>query len=91
MITVHITAEDIATGARWSAFGDPVTIAICRATGRSLDSKDVSTSRYGIVIGSSVFPTPALVAEFIEEFDAGHKVIPFTFDLWAPGEQEVIG
>jgi hypothetical protein len=73
-ITVEVTAEDIANGARKVGGNCPIARAIRRATGCS----DVFVTADAIVAGE-IYELPSEAEDFIWAFDGGQDVTPFTF------------
>lgn len=84
MTTISVTADDIAQGVRKSICGCPVA----RATRRALGLQDSMVCVFGAIYirGVPVEP-PLAVDRWIQAFDDGGKVSPFTFDLEVPKAQ----
>lgn len=77
---VNVTKKHIAHGTRRNLYRCAVAIAITDATGlRCEATPEVLT------IGDDFeCPTPDKVARFIEAFDTGHHVDPFSFRMRKP-------
>lgn len=78
MVTVEVTAEDIAKGKPMECLNCPVALACMRA---GLD--DIAVCDSSLDSDGSI-RTPDVVAEFIHAFDNGKPVHPFTFNLEIP-------
>lgn len=74
---IHVTADDIARGARGNSRCCPVAVAILRQTGHPCG---VTASRMENPDGGRLV-TPDAVADFVEAFDAGRPVGPFAFEI----------
>ena len=85
LVTVEVTAEDIAQGDPGGCWGCPVALALNRATGYawSVNPFHLILPRPGRKKNLDI-KTPPEVAEFISRFDAEKKVEPFTFTLNIP-------
>ncbi len=79
MITISITQADIEEGKPYNCQYCPVALAVSRAFGCAQNA--VSVDGVFLSVGEQDYRTPALVNEFIQAFDDGAKVIPFTFTL----------
>jgi hypothetical protein len=81
-MTIHVTSSHIEHGAICSAYTCPVALA-CKDAGL-----DAGVSESTIVIhrpdGAIDIRTPPQVVHFIREFEAGHPVNPFEFELPVP-------
>lgn len=77
---VEVTAYDIMIGCRNSCKRDPISLAIKRATNYE---HQVTVDDNEIWIAFKYRgPTPKIVADFIRDFDAGHRNLkPFSFEL----------
>lgn len=86
LLDVEVTAEDIAKGVKEDCGACPVALALRRAgLGRAMvDGTSISWS-FGVSGGGDV-ECPCHVAEFIESFDEGDDVEPFSFQLTLEGE-----
>ena len=76
MITVHVTQEDIYSGIRASRTRCPVALAISRVL------PDVAVGSASVVTtgnGYAMLPSAAIV--FVDRFDRGLSVEPFSFEL----------
>ena len=72
-----ISKEDIKEGVRYSCQADPISNHIRRKT-----KKQVTVEGTKIVVSSTkAFPLPKLAKKFIEDFDNGVKVVPFSFEI----------
>jgi hypothetical protein len=86
-VTVEVTAEDIARGARGSPSGCPVALAVCRAIGTAPVHGEIDVDPEGIHLrGRRDFykasrPLPDEAQEFIGRFDRGLTVEPFAFSV----------
>jgi hypothetical protein len=81
-ITVNVTQRDIERGIRSKCSDCPVALAVKRALGKRVKVfSGVSTSYLYLDHNKKPFPLPASAVEFIDRFDSGHKVEPFTFKL----------
>ena len=81
-VRIEVMQEDIDKGERTACEFCPVARAVCRALGERLGYAKVD----GFSIDLGVWPeeeyrTPAVVNAFIERFDAGEPVEPFSFLL----------
>jgi len=81
LVTVKVTTEDIENGMKESCFHCPVA----RACGRAGIVKP-AVRKYAVWHGSDRTRTelPASAQQFIEDFDNGEPVVPFSFDLELP-------
>lgn len=78
--TVNVTQEDIDKGKKGSCSQCPVALAGIRSVGKSF------------YVGPTMFAfrfnwiaeLPKCVVDFIERFDSGQPVQPFTFDIEIP-------
>lgn len=77
-MTIHVTAEDIATGVRGECMTCPVAIAVNRVT--RTWCYVFSDGHIGIH-GDQWIEAPREVSMFLQMFDAGLPVTPFTFEL----------
>lgn len=80
---IEVTADDVRKGKRMDSARCPVAIAINRARGffhRMRVGRTAVASRI-TWIGCTPILNSINVSRFIAEFDAGHEVAPFTFDL----------
>lgn len=81
---IEVTQEDIDNGIPEDCWRCPVARAVCRVL--SASESDISVDGVNIThfLGPGDwidYPTPQLVNEFIEAFDAKSTVIPFSFDI----------
>jgi hypothetical protein len=85
-VTVSITQEDIDEGCRSDADNCPGALAISRATGYVAKVGMVSISLRHADNGQRFedINCPAMLRHFIEQFDNGNKVSPFSFELEVP-------
>ena len=79
-MTVSVTEEDIAQGARRSCTTCPVAIAVARAYSEKIVWVNTCNITIGYEMGK-VVATPLEVKRFVLEFDAGEPVFPFEFTL----------
>jgi hypothetical protein len=85
-VKVQVTAADIERGVAGDDCKCPVALAIRRATGIPTSVGD------GVIVIDYATPqqveiwSPEDVAHFVEEFDLGHDVEPFEFELEYPTE-----
>lgn len=77
-LKVEVTSEHIAKGDAFNPCGCPIALAILQAVRHPFVVVAVST---GIVIRQNTYPMPAEVIAFIDAFDAGQPVQPFTFEI----------
>lgn len=78
-LTIHVTQEDINSGIPKKCSKCPVALAINRATGLAATVKF-----HPNYIGENehdIFMTPDCVIAFINKFDAGNHVSPFSFTI----------
>ncbi len=82
---ITVTTADIANGAKGFASTCPVALALSRETRRyCLVAQDEITVYDESHKASSRMTTPELVVAFINNFDGGRVVEPFTFELDIP-------
>jgi hypothetical protein len=85
-VTVSITQDDIDEGCRCDADNCPGALAISRATGYAAKVGMVTISLRHADNGQffKEISPPAVLRWFIEQFDNGNKVSPFSFELEVP-------
>ena len=78
--TIEVTPQDIDAGKRRSCDHCPIALALAR-TGIAFQGVD-----YSLVLGPDFNPIdlPQSARNFIEKFDEGAPVLPFTFTLDIP-------
>jgi ribosomal protein S14 len=81
-VLVKVTAEDIRTGLRDSAYSCPIAIALCR---RGFRDAAVGTRlvHFGHKAASEL---PPKAKKFVSEFDGGQEVKPMSFHMPIPPE-----
>mgnify|MGYP001615771476 CR=1 FL=1 len=79
-VRVSVTKRDIAEGVPLDTQMCPVAIAIRRTTGVFV----VDVTDYQFQFDSGNVDLPKRVARFVDAFDFGDKVRPFTFTLRVP-------
>lgn len=89
-VVISVTAADIAKGAKDSCGFCPIAIAATRATKKPalVGTAEIEIGRRGEY---SMYPLPPEAVAFIERFDAGQKVEPFTFKLTTGQRCEACG
>lgn len=81
-MTIQVTLNDIAVGTPYSATRCPIARALARCGYAASVNVTEKTIRYVDRRGQfHVLTTPAKVALFAANFDAGHTVDPFEFGL----------
>lgn len=79
-VRVSVTQQDIDIGKRVSGGACPLALALTRACGG-----DCWVYGFGIAeIGGQQFGMPEEATAFVLNFDCGHAVQPFEFDLEVP-------
>jgi hypothetical protein len=78
-VKINITLDDIWRGRPYSMSECPIALAIARAVGGNV--KVFVHVRDGTVVGEKVFYLHEIASAFIDRFDKGKKVEPFSFDL----------
>lgn len=86
---IHVTADDIANGDRWSASNSPVARAVKRTLRRNKDYRTVKVRRSYFTVGRVdqhyqyplMFQLPYLAAVAEQEFDHTGKMKPFEFEV----------
>lgn len=63
---------------------DYFNCAIARAVKRDTGAEDVEVDSWNIVVDGMVLRTPPAAEEFINAFESGEPVTPFSFDLPIP-------
>ena len=76
--TVNVTQENIDLGKRASTFSCPVARACRQAIPGFSSCSDV------VFIGGTMLPMPIQVVCWMDDFDWGREVHPFTFELVVP-------
>lgn len=76
---ITVTQADIEEGRPYNCNLCPVALAVSRAF--RVPQHAVSVDGLFITVNDQNYDPPALVDEFIQAFDDGKKVIPFSFDL----------
>lgn len=84
-VTVEVTAEDIERGKPRAACDCPVALA----AGRVFESPHVGVFRVGddldlFVLGFGQMRPSEEMRRFVDDFDAGRPVAPFTFTVELP-------
>lgn len=88
MITVHITQQDIDRGTPEDCRDCPVWHALSRTLGH----KNIVVDSARITIKGHDFNTPSALSAWLEAYDMNPGAAePMTFQIWADGEQELIG
>lgn len=78
---IKVTQDHIDQGTRKSALSCPVALAVMEACKANL----AQVTRYGIGVGyRRAVHAPASVSSFVLDFDKGHPVVPFEFELEVP-------
>lgn len=78
-MNIHVTAQHIMNGQRADCRRCPVALALKDATGQRYA---VSTRTYRSINDlAKNEDLPAKARDWIEAFDSGHKVKPFTFNI----------
>lgn len=84
---INVTAEDIKNGARVHCCICPVSLAIRRALNQPINLENYFNVQTGFmlisIVGEEVkrYNTPKSVQRFINKFDMGKEVKPFSFFL----------
>lgn len=88
-ITVKVTRADIKAGVKNHALKCPVSRALARALGKRAVRIIWPCAAYRLVFGArpffqtskggSYYPLPETVGRFVQRFDAGKSVKPFSF------------
>lgn len=77
---IKVTKADIKKGKKGSVCDCPIALAIKRATG--LKGRDVAVGDYQPEVDGYIFEGPCeSLTTFIEAFDGGEKVKPFSFNM----------
>lgn len=86
---IEVTAEDIEKGFRMDSRCCPIARACARAFGHeaTVDTLFI-VDRAAFEEDDVEYHTPQSAVTFIEEFDAGRPVEPFSFEL---GERDILG
>lgn len=85
-VQISVTADHITRGARCDSVRCPVALAIKDALHLSVDVQE-DLINFGIPTGMfSPVATPQEAGHFVDEFDDGLPVQPFTFTLEVPDE-----
>ena len=77
---IDVTQEDIDRGVKGACTQCPVALALARAFPDVY--VDVATTQ--LLVGDEFIRAPSVVSIFIEDFDDGEPVQPFSFDLDLP-------
>jgi hypothetical protein len=89
-LLLKVTAEHISRGVPGNRCKCPVALAL-KVLFPDATTVEVDSVRL-VAAGDSgellYRPTPALVRDFVNDFDMGHKVEPFEYPLSVPGETE---
>lgn len=82
-MTIHVTQEDIDTGQRNKPWACPVALAIKRAMPTHVveAGPEVVYLHKPGDLANTAYHTPITASFFIENFDNGAPVSPFSFDL----------
>ncbi len=81
---ISVTAEDIARGKRGSCGECPIALAVARALGKATDVKVTCVFayiRHNLRDATTVYALPGKATRFIDAFDDGEPVEPFTFTM----------
>jgi hypothetical protein len=79
---IEVTQEDIGNGKRKSCWGCPIALAVGRTANLSFGERFVGSTFIEWFDGRwHRSEVPPLAAQFIEAFDAGKPVKPFSFEL----------
>jgi hypothetical protein len=81
-VTIEVTAEDIARGQKFYCSNCPVALAASRALGHPVVAG--ANVMYVRVGGYPTLELPPVAKSFIEDFDSGENVSPFSFTLEWP-------
>jgi hypothetical protein len=84
-VTIEVTQEDIEKGERGECEKCALALAVSRVTKYRVEIGLYEAEFYDgpeLCVGSSDLPIAAMV--FVERFDNGHPVSPFTFPLEVP-------
>lgn len=82
-ITVNVTKTDIKDGDVGHCGRCPVALALQRA----FDTKLVRAAHFFLEVGRHKWDTPPEVRMFINRFDNGEGVVPFSFQLQVSAPQ----
>jgi hypothetical protein len=74
---IRVTDNHIGKGERRSIFCCPIALAIKKRIGM----RNISVGIHQVRIEGKLFELPSEAKGFIEDFDTGRPVAPFTFDL----------
>ncbi len=77
MDRIRVTRADIENGAANDECNCPIALALKRA----FATRNVVVGSGGIAVGGKIYDTPVAVVEFINKFDDGMNVEPFSFCL----------
>jgi hypothetical protein len=76
-LTIDVTQEDIERG--YIVCRDcPIELAVMRAD-KTINF--VKAGKLGLIMKNNCYALPSIALEFIEKFDNGHKVEPFSFEI----------
>lgn len=81
VVTVSVTAEDIARGCQGDMYACPVARALTRAAGKHVE---VEGSEYCARDSATWTSLPRYVSEWIMAFDDGAEVDPIAFQVDVP-------
>ncbi len=78
MLTIEVTADDIANGIKSSCTGCPIALATKRAI---IDPfQYVAVEDNCMSVGRTDYRLPKVAADFVADFDADQSVKPFVFN-----------
>lgn len=80
MVKITVTQSDIDWGIKGSCRFCPVARALMRRFPKSI----ISVGPSHMIIDQLILITPYEVGRWIRNFDVGHRVLPFEFDLEIP-------
>lgn len=84
-LVIEVTADDIAQGVRQDPCRCAIALAVARLTGTPAQEGYLAITDSQVKIGRGAgrwlnrYRLPYEAEEFIEDFDGGHEVQPFTF------------
>lgn len=80
---VNVTQADIDAGKELDCEACPIALAVSRATGRKMVVARGEVAQCG---GSWEVKLPRIAVNFVDRFDAGERVVPFSFVIDLPIE-----
>ena len=81
LVTVDVTQADIDAGVKRKCDQCPIARAVRRVVGAD---KEVTVNPVSIYIDGGYWRTPLEASNFISDFDNGHPVVPFSFEVNVP-------